>query len=115
METIGKRIVNLRESLDMKQKDLATAIGVTKATMCKYENNQNIPNADTLKALAIALHTTADYLIGNSDIRFPYANSYMVIPPDDRELIQLVLSLSHDDKIRIAERALILSEKNRKK
>lgn len=36
MRTIGKRIVDLREGLNMKQKDLAEAIGVTKATMCKY-------------------------------------------------------------------------------
>lgn len=110
METIGKRIINLRESLNMKQKDLAIAIGVTKATMCKYENDQNIPNADTLKALSSALNTTADYLIGNSSIRIPYDSNYMFIPPNDKELIQLILSLSHDDKIRIAERALILRE-----
>lgn len=111
MQTIGKRIVDLREGLNMKQKDLADAIGVTKATMCKYENDRNIPNADVLKALSVALHTTADYLIGNSAVRIP--GNDMFLSPDDRELVQLVLSLSPEDKIRIAERALTLSEKRR--
>ncbi len=111
MRTIGKRIVDLREGLNMKQKDLAEAIGVTKATMCKYENDRNIPNADVLKALSAALHTTADYLIGNSAVPIP--GNDLFLSPDDRELVQLVLSLSPEDKIRIAERALTLSEKHR--
>lgn len=97
----------------MKQKDLAEAIGVTRATMCKYENGHNIPNADILKALSVALHTTADYLIGNSDVRMPYGGGCTIMSSEDQELIKLILSLSHDDKVRIEERALVLSEKHK--
>ena len=114
METIGERIVNLRESLDMKQKDLAQKIGVTQATMCKYENNQSIPNADVLRSLSKVLHTTADYLIGNSSLKVSHDHEAMLVPSDDKELFELILSLSHDDKIRIMERAAILNGNNSK-
>lgn len=111
MNLLGKRIIDSREALNMKQKELAELIGVTKATMCKYENGQNIPNADILCALARALHTSSDYLLGLSDIREPYGQNWFYIEPSEQEMIRLVLSLSHDDKLRISERATILHEK----
>ena len=39
MDTMGERIIYLRECLDMRQNELADRIGVTKMTMYKYEKN----------------------------------------------------------------------------
>lgn len=112
MKTLGSRIINLRETHNLKQQDLARKIGVTKATMSKYENNINIPNADILKLLAETLDTSADYLLGCSDSPAPYNSNWIYLNAEDRELIHLILSMSHDDKIRIAERALMLLEQH---
>lgn len=37
MDTIGDRIIYLRECLEMKQVELAGAVGITKMTMYKSE------------------------------------------------------------------------------
>lgn len=45
-KTIGDRIKNLRESINVLQTELAEKIGVSKQTLYKYENNivTNIPS-----------------------------------------------------------------------
>lgn len=106
---IAERIENLREIRGLKQYQLAEKIGVTRATMCKYERGTNIPNAEIVAKLAVALDTTADYLCGLSDNYSPNGDSYMYVG-GDRELVETVLSLSRDNKIRLSERARILLE-----
>lgn len=116
MNTIGDRIVNMRESLNITQKNLAEKINVTSATMCKYENNVNIPNAEVLKLLADTLNTTTDYLTCRTEIKHnPYTHLELSLKSLDIELINLVLKLSYEDKIKIIERAEMLLElKNRR-
>lgn len=116
MSTLGDRILNMRDNLNISQKNLAEKINVTCATMCKYENNINIPNAEILKLLADNLDTTTDYLTCRTNIKHnPYVDLDKSLKQIDIDLINTVLKLPYDDKIRIIERAEVLLEFKNKK
>ena len=107
MDTIGERINYLREIRNIKQKELAEAIGVTKATMSKYENNINIPNADILCKIADALNTSTDLLVGRTSNIKTYKN----YSPDEfttKDIMKIITKLNKENQIRIFERALLL-------
>jgi len=61
---IGKRIKDLRIENGMSQQELGDAIGVTKVSICGYENGTRIPSLETFGLLADAFGTTTDYLLG---------------------------------------------------
>lgn len=63
--TIGERIKEIRNKLDMSQVDFATKINVSKQTLYKYENNliTNIPS-DKIEAVAKLGHVSPAYLMG---------------------------------------------------
>lgn len=63
--TIGERIRELRDGLNMSQSELAKRIHTTKQTIYKYENNivTNIPSSK-IEKLADTLNSTPAYLMG---------------------------------------------------
>ena len=108
MKSIGERIIYLRELNCMKQKELAEKIGVTKATMSKYENNQNIPNADIICKIADSLYTSTDYLVGRTNRINSYGRVMQKYSVD--KLFNIINKLNDEKQIRIYERALTLFE-----
>ena len=61
------KISELRKSKRLSQKALAEFVGVTQATISKYELDQiNIP-PEALAKLCTAFNVTADYLLGFSE------------------------------------------------
>lgn len=67
MKSIGERIKALRDSLDLRQKDLADKAGITEATLSRYENNLREPKGEIVSKLAKALNVSTDYLLGSTD------------------------------------------------
>ena len=63
--SVGKRIKLLREYINISQTELATAIGVSKQTLYKYENDiiTNIPS-DKIEAIAKITNVTPAYIMG---------------------------------------------------
>ena len=112
--TIGKRITLRREELDLRQFQVAEAIGVTKATMCKYERSVNIPNAEILAKLAVALDTSADYLCGLTDDPTPHGNAWVRLEADERAVFEKLRELTHDNRVRLTERAGMMLEEQKK-
>ena len=53
----------------IKQKDLATLLGVSCVSVSQWENGKTLPNVTRLKDVAEALGTTVDYLIGDTERR----------------------------------------------
>ena len=66
--TIGDRIKNTREGMQVTQEELAKHINSTKQTIYKYENNivTNIPS-DKIEKIAEFLGVTPAYLFGWTD------------------------------------------------
>lgn len=66
--SIGKKIKELRQQLNMSVDDLAAKLGKNRATIYRYERGdiENLP-LDVLEPLANALETTPGYLMGWED------------------------------------------------
>jgi len=64
METIGQRIKHLREKKELTQKQLADLVGITEASLSRYENDLREPKAEIVSRIAKALNTTTDFLLG---------------------------------------------------
>ncbi len=60
---LGAKIRALRKEKKLYQKDLGRLAGVHEKLIGKYENEQIIPTADTLRKIAEALGVSSDYLI----------------------------------------------------
>ena len=67
---IGVRLKLARTAAGLSLRDLAAAIDhrVTAQAIGKYERNETVPGSSVLIALADALHTSVDYLLGDPDL-----------------------------------------------
>lgn len=113
MDSLGLKIIKLRQSKDITQVNLAKQINITKAMLSKYENDINIPKADVLGRIAHALGTTADFLLGLEEA-LPESlpdDGKVHLHSDEYKLLQLYRTLSAENRIRLQERALSLNER----
>ena len=61
----GTKIKQLREKMNLKQQDVAEAIGVTTAMVSMYENSKKKPGRDTIIKLAGFFNVDANYFMGD--------------------------------------------------
>ena len=64
MATVGERIKKLRIAQGFTQARLAEILHVSKAAVCKWESNTNLPKVMELKNMNSPFHVSADYLLG---------------------------------------------------
>lgn len=62
--TLGERISELLQKNGLSQRELADAVGVTEVSMSRYINGNRTPKGPIIANIALALHTTSDYLLG---------------------------------------------------
>lgn len=98
----NKRLVDLREEKNLKQKELADVIGLQSSAISKYEKGATQPNLGTLIQLAEYFSVTVDYLLGVSSIKNPYSEDKFT--PKEAEIIAKYRKLTPENKIRIDER-----------
>ncbi|MDE6149333.1 MAG: helix-turn-helix domain-containing protein [Ruminococcus sp.] len=65
-----KRIRDLREDADLKQKDIAEILNCSQQVYSNYELGQRDIPTDILISLAKYYETTTDYILGLSDERY---------------------------------------------
>lgn len=61
------RIKDLREDADMRQIDLANAVGIDQRTISNYETGKTYPDSFALIKLADYFKVSIDYLVGRTD------------------------------------------------
>lgn len=61
------RIKELRESHNMQQKELASALNIPPSTLSQYETGKREPNIETVTKIAKLFDVTTDYIYGISD------------------------------------------------
>ena len=66
-EIVGERILLLRRRAKLSQPELAQQAGMSVTTLNRVENAHQSLYMEKIVALATALGTTADYLLGLSD------------------------------------------------
>jgi transcriptional regulator with XRE-family HTH domain len=68
----GQRIKERRQLLGMTQEELAALVHTTQKQISRYEGGFNDPRGQIIAALAQALHTSTDYLLGVVDTPHVY-------------------------------------------
>ncbi len=64
------RIKDLREDRDLRQTDVAQAIGIDQRSLSNYETGKTNPDSETVIKLAKYFGVTCDYLLGVSNMNF---------------------------------------------
>lgn len=84
----GDKIVELREKYGMTQEELASKIGISRASLSHYEKNRRTPDYTILTHIADYFRVTVDYLLGRSE-EVPDENPLLL--GEDLELTDLQL------------------------
>ena len=61
------RIRDLREDRDLRQIDVANAVGIDQQTISNYETERTRPDSEALIRLAAYFGVSIDYLVGRTD------------------------------------------------
>ncbi len=91
---IGKRIKELRIEKNMSQQELGDLLGITKVSVCGYENGTRTPNLETFTQMADIFGTTADYLLGR-EIPVVNESSNEYVGSVSKEDINLIQEIRH--------------------
>ena len=67
METVSKRMLELRQSLNISQMKLSKALGIAQSAINRYEHNQTSVSDSVLLKYADYFDVSADYLLGRTD------------------------------------------------
>ena len=75
---LGVLLEEARTKLGMTQEELARRVNSTPSTISRYINGIREPRSETIRAIAMALNTSADYLLGHETKEFdPELFEYM--------------------------------------
>lgn len=64
-----QRIRDLREDSDLKQKEIASVLGIDQRVYSNYETGKREIPVHLLVALADYYHVTTDYILNRTDIK----------------------------------------------
>lgn len=99
---IAERIKELRVRLGMSQSDLARQLGVSAQSVQQWEKpDGTAPKRARLASVAEALGVTVSDIVAETDERFPRMRQ------DVLDLVQWLISLGAQDKLGMADVALI--------
>lgn len=71
------RLKEIREDKDLKQQEVAKALGIKQQQYSEYERGNVLISIEKLDKLANYYNTSVDYLIGRTDERKPYPKSIL--------------------------------------
>ena len=97
------RLIQLRKSQGYNQTELAELVGTTQNQVSRYERGVHVPPSETLEAIAKALNTSADYLLGLSNVPYPGAEPQPDLTPLEAEALAILQQYSEVDQARLVE------------
>ncbi len=69
MVDFASRLRGLRVAAQLRQKDLADALGVAQTTIANYEQGARFPDEKNLSRIADHFNVSLDYLMGRTDVK----------------------------------------------
>ena len=81
----------LRKSKSMTQKELAQALGISRATVSKYEAGLRTPNMDMIMKLSDVLGCTTDYLLGRTTLEDKFLGAFHAADQSEQEAVWKIL------------------------
>ena len=102
MNTIGRRIAQLRKEQGMTQEELAPKLDVSSQAVSKWENDQSCPDISLLPKLAKLLGVTVDVLLSGEEEK----TATVFVPENNRKdmkdmMFRVVIDSADGDKVRI--------------
>jgi transcriptional regulator with XRE-family HTH domain len=100
MSTIGETIKRTRKGRGITQDDIAKLFGIDRSTVAMWELGRNIPDINTVCALAKYFEVSTDYLLG-----YPAGNPNDLairiskLDPGERETIEAIVSVLENRKV----------------
>lgn len=88
----------LREEHKLTQRDFAQQLGISKTTLCYYEQGKVSPSTEMLVKLAKFFGCSVDYLLGYQAKNVLYLDSFT---EDQKELIRLVQTLDERKVLKV--------------
>ncbi|WP_298847008.1 helix-turn-helix domain-containing protein [Clostridium sp.] len=93
MKSLGERILYLRKTNNLTQKELSQSMNVARSSIGKIENNEVSPSAEVLVQLSKTFKVSIDWLLTenkyNNDIVIKYTND---------EVIKIIENAYEEDK-----------------
>lgn len=96
MNTLGDRLRELRNKLNLEQKELAKYLNVHKGTVSNWENNKRSPDKEMLSKIASYFNVTTDYLLCRTDDK----NTINKVEPA-KELVSSIINELQKDGYKI--------------
>lgn len=90
------RIRDLREEAHMTQVRLSIELEVSQETVSAYESEKHYPSVASLLKLSEIFHASCDYILGLSDVRWPYQSASLT--PVEEKLLADWNALSDQKK-----------------
>ena len=97
MVEFGEKLRHLRKEKNLTQKQLAALIGVKNSVISFYEVGDRFPSPEVIRKLAIALHVSADYLLG---IEKNESIDVSGLDEKEKSLIRALVDTLRDNKLR---------------
>lgn len=105
MSPTSSRIAERRRQLGISQEDLADILGTHQRQISRYETGQNDPTAEVLAAIARALNTTPDWLLGFTENLKPLQQ---ILSEDERQLLEIYRGKPAETRRKVLEVARVL-------
>ena len=67
MEKLAEKLKELRIAKGLSQREVSSALGMTRNAFTNYENGYREPSLDNLKKICQFFDVSADYLLGLKD------------------------------------------------
>lgn len=93
---IGKRLKARREALGLTLEEVGEALGVSRATVCRYESGEIDIKRTAALSLAKVLHVTPAYIMGWSDA---------ITEPNDARLLSDFHELNEEGQEKVMDYA----------
>ena len=91
---VGRRIKELRIKKGLSQQELGEIVGVTKVSVCGYENGSRVPSLETFEQMAELFGTTTDYLLGR-EVMIKDSNTREFVGTMSEDDVNLITELKH--------------------
>ncbi len=101
--TIGERVKELRLDKGYTLRQVADTVGVSEATMQRYENGKIKISTPMINKLASALGTSASWLLGEQERDLTQNGQVFGISKTERILIQIYRILSQQERTMVRE------------
>lgn len=88
----------LREERKITQREFAQKLGISKTTLCYYEQGKVSPSVEMLTKIADFFNCSTDYLLGHQAKNVLYLDSYT---PTQKNIIEAVKDLSEDESYQL--------------